>query len=192
MKEGLLFGSFNPIHKGHLEISSYFLNHSDLKNIRFVVSPENPLKDKNTLLNPIDRAYLVKLALESNQNMECSEVELSMPKPSFTIDTLDFLKKENPRQTFVVIMGTDNLESLGKWKEYNRILEEYQLYVYPRNGYDGGAFISHPNVKLFSSKFLEVSSTELRKKIREGNVNNWLPENVAKLIQEKKFYCEKD
>ena len=113
---------------------------------------------------------------------------MKLPIPSYTIDTLDFIKDKYPDQKFVIIMGTDNLESIDKWKDYNRILNEYQIYVYPRNGFDGGAFISYPTIKLFHSEFLDVSATELRKKIRQETADQWLPEKVASLIKEREFY----
>ncbi|HIA36521.1 MAG TPA: nicotinate-nucleotide adenylyltransferase [Flavobacteriales bacterium] len=188
MKKGLFFGSFNPIHKGHIQIATFFLDNAGLENIWFVVSPKNPLKDKKSLLDVAHRIELVNLALEFNPKMICSEIEMKLPIPSYTIDTLDFIKDKYPDQKFVIIMGTDNLESIDKWKDYNRILNEYQIYVYPRNGFDGGAFISYPTIKLFHSEFLDVSATELRKKIRQETADQWLPEKVASLIKEREFY----
>ncbi len=188
MKRGLLFGSFNPIHKGHIQIATFFLDNTALENIWFVVSPKNPLKERNSLLDPMHRIDLVNLAIASNANMDCSEIEMALPIPSYTMDTLDYIKAKYPNETFVIIMGSDSLQSLNKWKDYQRILEEYQIYVYPRNGFDGGPFVSHPSVKLFRSEFLNISATELRKKIRKGSANKWLPEKVASLIKEKGFY----
>ena len=188
MKKGLLFGSFNPIHSGHLQIATFFLDQTDLEDIWFVVSPQNPLKENRTLLDPNHRLELVNLAIESNKHMICSDIEMTLPMPSYTIDTLDLIKEKYPDHCFVIIMGTDSLESLSNWKDHHRILEEYQIYAYPRNGYKGGAYISHPSVKLFRSGFLEVSATELRKKIRQGSSDQWLPEKVASLIKERGFY----
>ena len=191
MKIGLFFGSFNPIHKGHITLANYILNHTDLDKIWFVISPQNPLKDKNLLLPEKERLKMVNMALVDIENMQASDIEFKMPKPSYTIDTLNLLKERFKENQYVVIMGTDNLENFDKWKDYQKILNEYEIFVYSRSTSDGGELKNHPKVKLFNSDFTELSSTMIRKMIKENeNVDGLIPNSVYNYIKRNGFYKE--
>ena len=136
MKIGLYFGSFNPIHIGHLIIANHVLNETDLNKVWFVVSPQNPFKQSNSLLNETYRLQLVRLAVEQDNRIKVSDVEFSMPRPSYTIDTLTYLKEKNPDDSFSIIMGSDSFQNLDKWKNYRMITEAHTIYVYKRNGFE--------------------------------------------------------
>ena len=188
MKIGLFFGSFNPIHKGHIGIASYFLEETDLAEIWFVISPQNPLKNEKELLDVEKRLELVHAAIGDIESIKCSEIELAMPVPSFTIDTLNKLKQDFPKNDFVILMGTDNMEKFNLWKNYEAILEHYKIYVYPRTGCNADQFREHPSVTLIDSQLLEVSATMLRDQMREGKFDKWLPSAVAQIIKKKGYY----
>lgn len=189
MKIGLFFGSFNPIHIGHLAIANYMLEFSDLDEIWLVLSPQNPLKKKKTLLNEYDRLKMVELALDENHKIKATDIEFRLPKPSFTIDTLTYLKERNPNNEFVLIAGTDNFQSFKKWKNYDEILKYYQIYVYPRPGYDLGEFENHPSLKVVNAPLMEISSSFIRQAIKDDkDIRYFLPEKVYYYIQEMHFY----
>ena len=188
MNVGLFFGSFNPVHNGHLEIASYFLENTDLDEVWFVVSPQNPLKSDIELLDIEKRLELVNAAINGNEAIKCCEIELTLSKPSFTIDTLKELTKTFPNNAFKIIMGTDNLETFSLWKDYEVILQNYKIYVYPRTGFDVSQFQQHPAVTLIDSQLLEVSATILRDQISRQEFDTWLPDRVAKIIREKGYY----
>lgn len=189
MKAGLFFGSYNPIHIGHLAIANYMLEYSDLDELWLVISPQNPLKKKKTLLNEYDRFHMAELALEGNDKIKPSDIEFRLPKPSYTIDTLSYLKEKNPATDFVLIMGADNIESFEKWKNYETILKYYQLYVYPRPGFDLGKYYEHPGVKLINAPLMEISSSFIRDAIKQGkDVRYFLPEKVYDYICKMNLY----
>lgn len=188
MKVGLFFGSFNPVHKGHLEIASCFLDNTDLNEVWFVVSPQNPLKDDSELLAIDERLELVNAAIKENEGIKCCEVELGLPIPSYTIDTLRELCNTHPDYQFTIIMGTDNLEKLDLWKAYEEILQNFKLYVYPRMGSEAKKFQNHPAVTIIDSQLLEVSATILREQIRNQQYDKWLPDRVAQIIAAKGYY----
>lgn len=189
MKIGLFFGSFNPIHVGHLIIANYMANHAGLDKVWLVVSPHNPLKDKKDLIQVYDRLEMAKLAVETAQNIEVSDVELKLAQPSYTIDTLTFLRELYPEYQFVLIMGADNLKSLKKWKNYELILRDYQIYVYPRPGSGQLDLENHPSVTVTSTPLMEISSTFIRKSIAENkNVKYFLPDEVLEFIDSKSLY----
>lgn len=189
MKIGLFFGSFNPIHVGHLIIANYMANHTGLDKVWLVVSPHNPLKDKKDLIQVYDRLEMAKLAVETAQNIEVSDVELKLAQPSYTIDTLTFLTELYPEYQFVLIMGADNLKSLKKWKNYELILRDYQIYVYPRPGSGQLDLENHPSVTVTSTPLMEISSTFIRKSIAENkNVKYFLPDEVLEFIDSKSLY----
>lgn len=190
MRIGLFFGSYNPVHKGHIEIANYFLNNSDLNEVWFVVSPQNPLKEDTELLHVNERLELVHAAIKDYKGLKCCEVELSLPKPSYTIDTLRELKSSHPENRFVIIMGTDNLESFHLWKSFEEILDNFEIYVYPRTGSSAGQFKSHSSVTLIDSELLEVSATMIRDQIRKQEFDKWLPDSVAQIISEKGYYSD--
>src|SRR3984957_14698567 len=136
MKIGLFFGSFNPVHNGHLIIANYICESTKLDKVWMVVSPQNPLKPKETLLRDYDRLHLINLAIEDNKNLKVSNIEFKLPKPSYTIDTLVHLHDKYPQHTFSLIMGSDNLATLHKWKNYEILLKNYEFLVYKRRGFE--------------------------------------------------------
>jgi len=187
MKIGLFFGTFNPIHVGHLIIANYFAEFTDLDKIWFVVSPHNPLKDKKDLLNQYDRLHLVKLAIEDDTRFRASDIEFQLPQPSYTIDTLTYLKEKYSEHEFVLLMGSDNLVSINKWKNYQVLLDNYQVYVYKRINSTPDS--DYPNVKLFDVPLLNVSASFIRECIREKkSVRYLLPESVYKYVTEMNYF----
>jgi|SRR5690606_25734952 len=189
MKTGLFFGSFNPIHNGHMVIANYFAEFSDLKQVWFVVSPHNPLKPAGSLLNDFQRLQLVELAIGDYRKMKVSKIEFGLPKPSYTINTLTHLQEKFPKHEFVLIMGSDNLHTFHKWKNYDQILKFYSIYIYPRPGFDGGDFKNHPKVKFIEAPLMEISSTFIRNAIKsKKDVRFMMPEKVADYIDEMNFY----
>jgi nicotinate-nucleotide adenylyltransferase len=189
MKIGLFFGSFNPVHVGHMVLANYMLEFTDLDRVWFVVSPQNPLKNKSTLLNEKQRLQMVELAIGDNTKLKASNIEFKLPQPSYTIVTLTYLKEKFPKHEFVLIMGADNLNSFRKWKNYEEILKQYELYVYPRPESDGGEFKTHPKVKFTNAPLMEVSSSAIRKAIQDGkDVRYFVPEMVWKYMKEMHFY----
>ncbi|MBI9038266.1 MAG: nicotinate-nucleotide adenylyltransferase [Bacteroidales bacterium] len=188
-KTGLFFGSFNPIHIGHLIIAGYMLEFTDLDQIWFIISPHNPLKERKTLLADYHRLALVKIAIEDNSKMKASDIEFKMPKPSYTIDTLTYLNEKYPEKDFVLIAGTDIFSSFHKWKNYKEILSNYEIYVYSRPNYEIGFYSNHPKIKIFNAPLMEISSSFIRKAIKNGkNIEYMLPEKVSKYICEMHFY----
>ncbi len=189
MKIGLLFGSFNPVHIGHLIIANYMANHTDLDKVWLVVSPQNPLKKYGDLINTYDRLEMARLATDHADNLEVSDVELKLPQPSYTIDTLTILKEKYPQHEFAIIMGSDNLVTLHKWKNYKLILRDYQIYVYPRPGYENTDLATHPSVHITMTPLMELSATFIRKSIAEKkNVQFFVPDPVLKFIESKGLY----
>src|SRR2546428_6896474 len=165
MKIGLFFGSFNPIHTGHLIIASYMANFTDLDKVWLVVSPHNTLKEKSDLIHVHDRLEMAKLATEDAVKIDVSDVELKMPRPSYTIDTLTFLTEKYPQHEFSLIMGGDNLRSLKKWKNYEAILNYYRVFVYPRPGEVMIEWNGHPSIIITETPLIEISATFIRKSI---------------------------
>jgi nicotinate-nucleotide adenylyltransferase len=189
MKVGLFFGSFNPIHVGHMVLANYMLEFTDLEQIWFVVSPHNPLKQKSSLLDQNHRLQLVNIAIENQSKFKASNIEFKLPQPSYTINTLTYLTEKYPNTKFALIMGSDNLENFHKWKNYEEILKRFELYVYHRPENDGGALKNHANVKLINAPLMEISSTLIRQAIREKkDVQFFVPEKVWEYIQEMHFY----
>ncbi len=188
-KTGLYFGSFNPVHIGHLAIANYMLEFTDLDDICFVVSPQNPLKSKETLLANHHRYAMVMRAIEDYSKFQVSNIEFKLPLPSYTINTLTVLGEKYPQKQFVLIMGSDNLSNFKKWKNYESILQYYQLYVYPRPGSDGGALRDHPSVTWVDAPLMEISSSFIRRAIHQNkDIRFFLPEKVWIYIDEMGFY----
>ena len=189
MKVGLFFGSFNPVHIGHLVIANFMAENTDLQKVWFVVSPHNPLKEKKSLLKDADRLHLVRLATEDNTKFKVSDIEFKLPQPSYTIHTLTYLKEKFPQHEFVLIMGSDNLESLEKWKNYEIILRDYEIYVYSRAEKLKTPLANHAHVKRFEVPVMDISSSEIRKLISEKKSARYLlPEIVYEEIKTRKFY----
>lgn len=188
-KIGLFFGSFNPIHIGHLVIANIMAENADLDKVWFVISPQNPLKPSKGMLHEFDRYDMVKAAIADHYKLEASDVEFHMPKPSFTIHTLTYLSEKHPNKKFVLILGEDNLESFTKWKNYEQILEQYELYVYPRPNVTNSDLKRHPHVKIIDSPLLDISATYIRSCIKNNKSIRYLvPEAVEQLIQLKHYY----
>lgn len=188
-KIGLFFGSFNPIHIGHLIIANYMANFTSLDEVWFVVSPQNPFKEKKSLGNMYDRLEMVHLAIEGAEKLRASDIEFGLPQPSYTIDTLIHLTEKYPNKEFILIMGEDNLAGLHKWKNADVLLRDYKIVVYPRPGYDAGKLKSHPSVTLTDTPIMELSSTFLRKAIKENkSIQFYTPEKVIAFIDKKGLY----
>lgn len=168
MQIGLFFGSFNPIHIGHLALANYFVEYANLNEVWLVVSPQNPLKERSQLLNQHSRLHLVNLAIQHHPKLRSSNIEFGLSQPNYTVNTLAHLKEKFPNYQFSLIIGEDNLEGFGKWRNHEYILNNYQLLVYPRPGSKKGEFHQHPNVKLMNAPLIEISSTFIRKGIKEG------------------------
>lgn len=189
MKVGLFFGSFNPVHIGHMVLANYMLEFTDLDKIWFVVSPHNPLKQKDSLLHERQRLQMVSLAIGDNNKMKASNIEFKLPQPSYTVNTLAYLKEKYPDNDFALIMGTDNLENFHKWKNYEEILKNYQLYVYPRPEAGGGELLKNKNVKFLNAPLMEISSTAIRKAIKEKkDVRYFVPLAAWEYMRESHFY----
>ncbi|APY08609.1 nicotinic acid mononucleotide adenylyltransferase [Winogradskyella sp. J14-2] len=191
MKIGLYFGTFNPIHIGHLTIANHLAEHSDLDQIWFVVTPQSPFKKKSSLLDNRQRYEMVYRATESYLKLKPSDIEFGLKQPNYTIDTLTYLEEKFPDYEFALIMGEDNLKSFHKWKNHELILENYRIYVYPRmsKGEVDLQFKNHPKIFNISAPIMELSSTFIRKEIKaERNVRPMLPDKVWQYIDEMNFY----
>lgn len=190
MKIGLYFGSFNPIHTGHLIIAQHILNHTEIQRLWFVISPHNPLKDKASLANDRDRLHLVQLAIEDNPSMKASDIEFKLPQPSYTIDTLTYIKEKYPRYEFALIMGADNLISLPKWKNYQLLINNYPIYIYKRPNYPiESALVQHENIHVLDTPLLDISSTWIRQLIKtKKSIRYLVPEKVFEYLESSHLY----
>jgi len=191
MNIGLYFGTFNPIHVGHLTIANHLAEHSDLDQVWFVVTPQSPFKKKSTLLDNHQRLDMVYRATKDYDKLRPSDIEFGLKQPNYTIDTLTYLHEKFPDYEFSLIMGEDNLKSFHKWKNYELILKHHSIYVYPRlsPGKIENQFNNHPKILNVSAPIMELSSTFIRKEIAAGkNVRPMLPENVWQYIDEMNFY----
>jgi nicotinate-nucleotide adenylyltransferase len=189
MKIGLFFGSFNPIHIGHLAIANYMVEFTDLDKLWFVVSPHNPLKKKSTLLADHHRLQMVRAAVEDDSRFQASDVEFKLPQPSYTIDTLTYLKEKYPETEFVVIMGSDGLPTFEKWKNYQHLIELYQRYVYPRPGTDPDLLKNLENGQVVNAPLMDISSTFIRESVaKKKDIRYFLPEKVWQYMREMHFY----
>ena len=188
-KIGLFFGSFNPIHIGHMMIANIMAENTDLNKVWFVVSPQNPFKPSKGLLHEFDRYDMVKAAIADHYKLEVSDVEFNLPKPSYTIHTLAYLTEKFPGKEFKVIIGEDNLENFTKWKNHEQILEQFGLYVYPRPHVTNSDLKRHAQVKMIEAPLLDISATYIRNCIKNNKSIRYLvPESVEHLIRLKHFY----
>ncbi len=191
MKVGLFFGTFNPIHIGHVVIANYIAEYSDLDQVWLVVTPHSPFKKKTSLLNDYQRLEMVHLATEDYNKIRPSDIEFNLPQPNYTINTLTYLQEKFPDHEFALIMGEDNLKSFHKWKNFQVILELHDIYVYPRVSEDKktNQFDDHQRIHHVDAPIMELSSTFIRKAIKEGkNIRPMLPEKVWKYVDEMNFY----
>ena len=192
MNIGLYFGSFNPIHIGHLIIANHVLNETSINKIWFIVSPQNPLKESKTLLNEFDRLHLVRLATQDDNRIRCSDIEFNLPKPSYTSNTLAFLSEKYPEHKFSIIMGSDSYQNLDKWKNFETIINNYSIYVYKREGYEIKKTFDKEAV-ILNAPIIQISASQIREHIRSAKSIRYLvPEIVREEIESRKFYKQKD
>lgn len=186
---GLFFGSFNPIHIGHLIVANCMVENGNLDKVWFVVTPQNPLKPGKGLLHEFDRYDMVKAAIADNYKFEVTDVEFQLPRPNFTAHTLMHLSEKKPEARFVLILGADNLENFRRWKNHEFILENYKIYVYPRPRVTNADLIRHPNIILVDAPLMDISATFIRNAIKNSKSIRYLvPEAVEQIIQQKGFY----
>ncbi len=191
MKIGLYFGTFNPIHVGHMIIANHMAEHSDLDQIWLVVTPHNPHKQKTTLLDDYQRLHMVTLATEDFTKIKPSDIEFKLQQPNYTVNTLAHMEEKYPMHEFVLIMGEDNLNSFHKWKNYEVILKNHEIYVYPRKNSDkiNEQFVAHNKIKRVDAPIIELSSTFIRDNIKsKKNVAPMLPQKVWDYIDSSAFY----
>jgi nicotinate-nucleotide adenylyltransferase len=186
---GLYFGSFNPIHIGHLAIANYMVEFTGISQLWFVVTPHSPHKTKTGLLNDYDRLDLVKMAVEGDQRLQVCDIEFYLPKPSYTVDTLAYLSDRNPTLNFKILIGSDNLKNFHRWKNYEVILSNYGIIVYPRPGFRNVRYKDHPNIIIADAPQMDISSSFIRDAIRSGkDIRHFLPPNIWEYIDKKGFY----
>lgn len=188
MKVALYFGSFNPIHIGHCIIASYVADHTDAEQVWFIVSPQNPFKPSAALLNEYHRLHLVKLAVENDPRLKVSDIEFSLPRPSYTIDTLTYLSEKYPQHEFSVIIGSDSFQNIAKWKNAEQLVRQYDLIVYKRPGYPTSNTLN-PRLTILDAPLLDISSTFIREAVRDKKSIRFLvPEEVREEIERNGYY----
>lgn len=179
MKIGLYFGSFNPVHIGHLIIANHAVNETDLNQVWFVVSPQNPFKQSASLLNEYHRLHLIKSAIDGENNLRASSIEFNLPKPSYTVDSLTYLKEKFPEHEFSILMGSDGFQNINKWKNYEAIVKNHRIYIYKRPGFNIDETFT-ANIKLMEAPLLEISSTHIRELIRDKKSIRFLVPDIVK------------
>ncbi|MFH1297363.1 MAG: nicotinate (nicotinamide) nucleotide adenylyltransferase [Bacteroidota bacterium] len=199
-KTGLFFGSFNPIHLGHLMIASYMIEFAGIHNVWFIISPHNPLKEKSTLLPDVNRLYMVNVAVEDEPRFKASNIEFHLPQPSYTIDTLTYLQEKHSNHEFILLAGSDILPTFHKWKNHEQLLSQYQFYIYPRHCEESrqrrddeatgsSPFHNHPSITFIDAPMIEISASFIRKAVQEGkNMQYFLPVKVWEYVEEMGFY----
>lgn len=188
-KIGLFFGSFNPVHTGHLVIAQTMVDRTDLDKIWFVVSPQNPFKPAKSLLHEFDRFDMVSAAIADNSRLGVTDVEFHLPRPSYTIDTLQYLRAKHPETEFCLILGEDNLEGFPRWKESESILNSHRLYIYPRPHATDSPLRHHNHVMMVPAPMMDISATWIRQAVRDRKSIRYLvPDVVAEIIDRKGFY----
>ena len=189
MITGLYFGSFNPIHIGHLAIANFMVEFSELEQLWFVVSPQNPLKQKQSLLQDYHRLEMVQLAVEDDDRFRASDIEFRLPTPSYTIDTLTYLEEKYPGREFQLVMGADGLRTFHKWKHADLIVQKYHRLIYPRPGTDKEVASQLPNATLVDAPMMDISSSFIRQAIKEGkDVRHLVPARAYTYMREMHFY----
>lgn len=190
MHIGLYFGSFNPIHTGHLIVANHVVEYSDVDKVWFVVSPHNPLKEAHSLLNEYDRLHLVNLAIEDNTRFRASNVEFHLPKPSYTIHTLTYLSEKFPLEQFSIIMGSDSFQNIHRWKNYEQLIANYSFIVYTRPGFEIKD-THNARITQLDAPLLQISSTFIRKQIKEKkSIRYMMPDNVREYIESNRLYLK--
>lgn len=190
MKTGLFFGSFNPVHVGHLIIAGHLVDNTDLDNVHFVVTPQNPLKNQRNLLDEYKRLELVQAAIADDERFEANDIEFKLPRPSYTSDTLAYLGEKYPKRQFALIMGADNLQTLHKWKNGDFLLQHYPLYVYPRPDVKVGekALPKHVHL-LWDVPMMQISASYIRRSLKKGHsVRYLIPEPARDIILKWGYY----
>jgi nicotinate-nucleotide adenylyltransferase len=190
MKIGLYFGSFNPIHHGHLIIANYIQQNTDLDRVWFVVSPQNPLKPSSGLLNEYHRLYLIQISIEGESKLKASDIEFKLPKPSYTADTLAYLREKYPDYEFVIIMGSDSFQNLAKWKNYKYIIKNHPIYIYRRAGHEKLPDYEDATINIIDAPLLPISATHIRKNILEGKSIRYLVTEAVRLEIERNNYYQ--
>jgi nicotinate-nucleotide adenylyltransferase len=189
MKIGLYFGSFNPVHHGHLIIANHILQNTNLEKVWFIVSPQNPLKPSSGLLNEYHRLFFIQISIEGETNLKASDIEFKLPKPSYTSDTLAYLKEKYSEHEFVIIMGSDSFQNLPKWKNFNYILKNYPIYIYKRAGHENLPEYKEAIINVIDAPLLPISATQIRKNIKEGKSIRYLvTEAVREEIGKNNYY----
>lgn len=188
MNIGLYFGSFNPVHIGHFIIANHITNTTSLEQVWFVISPQNPLKKESSLLNENFRKHLIDLSIEGEKKLRTSNVEFKLPKPSYTIDTLTYLSEKYPQHHFSVIMGSDSFSNIKRWKNYEVLVKNYEIYIYERPGFKVKE-IPGNKVKLLKAPLLEISSTHIRELIHlKKSIRFLVPDIVKEEIERHQYY----
>lgn len=188
MNIGLYFGSFNPIHNGHLIVASHMANYADIQQLWFVISPQNPLKRSNTLLNEQHRKHLIDLCIEGEKKLRTSNVEFKLPKPSYTIDTLAYLSEKYPQHFFSIVMGSDSFSNIKRWKNYELLLKNYEIYIYERPGFPKKDTLPQ-NIIYLNAPLLDISSTRIREMLKEHKSIRFMVPDIAKEeIESKQYY----
>lgn len=188
MHIGLYFGSFNPIHTGHLIVANHVIEHTDIDKLWFVISPHNPLKDAHSLLNEYDRMHLVQLSIDDNPKFRASNVEFHLPKPSYTIDTLTYLKEKFPLEQFSVVMGSDSFQNIHRWKNFEELISQYSIIIYNRPGFT--VTETHgAQLTILDAPMLDISSSFIRKQIKENKSIRYLVQDeVCEYIDQNNYY----
>ena len=189
MKIGLYFGSFNPIHHGHLIIANYIAQNTDLEQVWLVVSPQNPLKPSAGMLNEYHRLYLAQIAVEGEPALKAVDIEFRLPKPSYTVDTLTYLQEKYPQHQFAVIMGSDSYQNISRWKNYTFILQHFPIYIYKRSGFEIVQQHAQASVTVLEAPLLQISATYIRNSVKEGKSIRYLvPDKVLEEIERNGYY----
>ena len=188
---GLFFGSFNPIHSGHLAVAEFFAHNTSLDEVWLVVSPQSPFKEKNTLMENHHRLAMAELAIEGSTKLKACAEEFDLPSPNYTINTLNHFKKKSPEHQFTLLMGQDNMAYFDRWKEHDQILDQFHLFVYPRSQSDKipSRLLKHPKINYFNASLLEVSATEIRNAIKnKKSLTNLIPPKIEDYLQKFNLY----
>ena len=189
MRTGLFFGSFNPIHIGHMAIANYMVEFTSMDELWFVVSPHNPFKKRTTLLPDHLRLEMAELAISDDYRFRICDIEFRMPKPSFTVDTLTYLKEKYKEKEFILILGSDNLEHFNKWKNYEFIEQNFKRYIYPRPETDKNLFNNLVNAEIVKAPLMEISSSFIRNAVKEGkNMKHFFPHKVFDFVDKMNLY----